>query len=150
VEFLRGIRATLQPGDGCFIGIDLRKDRAALEAAYDDPCGVTAAFNLNMLGRINRQLGGDFELRSFRHCAVYDEAEGRVEMYLVSAIAQRIHLDWLGLDVEFASGEAIHTENSYKYSIAEIDSLAERAGLRVAARWLDDAGQFSSNLMLTN
>lgn len=145
-SFLGRVRSTLAPGDRLLVGIDLRKDRAMLEAAYDDAQGVTAEFNRNLLARINRELGGHFDLRTFRHRAIYNEELGRVEMYLVSTCAQRVGIDQLNLDVCFAVGEAIHTENSYKYSRAEIDALASAAGLGTQRRWLDAAGRFSLNL----
>jgi dimethylhistidine N-methyltransferase len=145
-RFLARLRATLQPGDRLLIGLDLRKDRAVLEAAYDDPCGVTAAFNRNLLVRANRELGGSFDVRSFEHRAVYNEAVGRVEMYLVSTRSQRVYLNRVGLIVEFTAGEAIHTENSYKYSPAEIESLAADAGLSTERAWLDTDRSFRLNL----
>jgi uncharacterized SAM-dependent methyltransferase len=140
----------MTPEDRLLVGIDLRKDRAVLEAAYDDAQGVTAEFNLNLLRRINRELGGRFDLSRFRHRAVYNEEEGRVEMYLDSRCAQRVRIDRLGVEVEFAAGEAIHTENSYKYSLAEIEALAAAAGLRLEAQWLDGARRFSTNLLASD
>jgi dimethylhistidine N-methyltransferase len=145
-RFLARARGTLAPGDRLLVGIDLRKDRAALEAAYDDPCGVTAAFNRNLLVRVNCELGGRFDVRAFEHRAVYNEVAGRVEMYLVSTQSQRVRVERLGLDVEFTAGEAIHTENSYKYSLAEIEALASAAGLRTERSWLDPDGRFRLNL----
>jgi uncharacterized SAM-dependent methyltransferase len=128
------------------VGIDLRKDRAVLEAAYDDPCGVTAAFNRNILARINRELGGSFDIRTFAHRAIYDEQKGRVEMYLVSDRAQRVIIEKAELEVSFAAGEAIHTENSVKYSLAEIDMLARTAGLQRERTWFDGPKRFSLHL----
>jgi dimethylhistidine N-methyltransferase len=145
-RFLGRVRGTLAPGDRLLVGIDLRKDRAVLEAAYDDPCGVTAAFNRNLLVRVNRELGGRFDVRAFEHRAVYNEEAGRVEMYLVSTRPQRVRVERVGLDVEIAAGEAIHTENSYKYSPAEIEALASAAGLRTERAWLDPDGGFRLNL----
>jgi dimethylhistidine N-methyltransferase len=145
-RFLARLRATLAPGDRLLIGLDLRKDRAVLEAAYDDPCGVTAAFNRNLLVRANRELGGNFDVRSFEHRAVYNEELGRVEMYLVSTRPQRVYLDQLRAEVTFRAGEAIHTENAYKYAPAEIDSLAAVAGLRTEQSWLDEDRSFRLNL----
>lgn len=144
--FLAQVRGTMTPADRLLVGIDLRKDRRTLEAAYDDALGVTAAFNLNLLARINRELGGRFDLSKFRHRAVYNEPEGRVEMYLVSTADQRVPLGRLGLDLEFTAGEAVHTENSYKYSPAEIEELTRAAGLTTEHRWLDAEGRFSLNL----
>jgi dimethylhistidine N-methyltransferase len=145
-QFLGQVRATLAPEDRLVIGIDLRKDRSVLEAAYDDSCGVTAAFNRNLLARVNRELGGDFDLSAFRHRAVYNEQAGRVEMYLVSALAQKVKIDHLGLEVSFAEDEAIHTENSYKYSPEEIESLATAANLDMERAWLDSDRRFQLSL----
>ncbi len=145
-EFLGQVRAFLTNADRLLVGIDLRKDRAILEAAYADAQGVTAAFNLNLLTRINRELGGRFDLAKFTHRAVYNEEIGRVEMYLVSSVPQQVRIDRLDLTVSFATGEAVHTENSYKYSPAEIDTLAAAAGLALEQRWLDTKGRFSLNL----
>lgn len=144
-EFLAGIRAGLGPGDRFLLGVDLRKDRATLERAYDDAAGVTARFNLNLLERVNRELGGRFDLGAFAHRAHYDEALGRVEMHLESLRAQRVPIERLGLVVELAAGERIHTENSYKYSLAEIDGLARAGGFVLDGQWLDRARRFSLN-----
>ena len=145
-RFLRGLRDLMSPVDRVLVGIDLRKDRPTLDRAYDDPQGVTARFNLNLLVRINREFGGQFDLATFRHRAVYNEDAGRVEMYLVSARAQRVRVDHLRLEVPFAEGEAIHTEDSYKYSAAEIEGLATAADLRLEHQWFDAGGRFSVNL----
>jgi len=145
--FLRQIRDTMTPADRLLVGVDLRKDRAVLEAAYDDAAGVTAAFNLNLLARINRELAGDFDLGAFRHRAIYDPDLGRIEMYLVSTRSQRVTIGRIGLEVAFAAGEVIHTENSYKYSLAEIDEVARAAGLCAKRSWQDAKGQFSLNLL---
>jgi L-histidine N-alpha-methyltransferase len=147
VDFLRQVRTTMRAGDGLLIGIDLRKDRAVLERAYDDAQGVTADFNLNLLARINRELGGHFDLDAFQHWAIYQEEPGRMEMYLRSRRFQRVPIDNLDLEVSFAEREMIHTENSYKYSFAEIESLAAAVGFRIACQWLDSEGRFSLNLM---
>jgi dimethylhistidine N-methyltransferase len=144
-EFLAGIRAGLGAGDRFLLGIDLRKDRATLERAYDDAAGVTARFNLNLLERVNRELGGRFDLGAFAHRARYDEGLGRVEMHLESRRAQRVPIERLGLVVEFAAGERIHTENSYKYSLAEIDELVRGGGFALDGQWLDRARRFSLN-----
>jgi L-histidine N-alpha-methyltransferase len=146
-EFLRQVRETMAPADRLLVGIDLRKDRARLENAYDDPRGVTARFNLNLLTRINRELGGHFEPAMFRHRAEYNDAMGRVEMYLDSLCRQHVAIDRLDATVPFEQGEAIHTENSYKYSPAEIVTLAAAAGLRLEAQWFDGERRFSENLL---
>jgi dimethylhistidine N-methyltransferase len=146
-RFLRQVRETMVDEDRLLLGVDLRKNRAILVAAYDDAQGVTARFNLNLLARINSELGGHFDLAAFQHRAVYDEDVGRIEMYLDSLHEQQVAIDGLGLTVSFAAGEAIHTENSYKYSFAEIDALATSADLRVEERWLDRESRFALNLL---
>src|SRR5262249_2285070 len=140
------IRETMRGRDRLLIGIDLRKDRSTLQRAYDDPGGVTAAFNLNLLDRINRELGGHFDRDAFEHRAIYDEDAGRIDMYLVSCRAQRVRVDDLDLEVAFAAGEAIHTESSYKYSLVEIANLSRAAGLRLERQWLDPDERFSVSL----
>jgi L-histidine N-alpha-methyltransferase len=144
--FLSQVRATMEPDDRLLVGFDLRKERAVLEPAYDDARGVTARFNKNLLDRINRELGGHFDPRSFAHRAVYDEEAGRIQMHLVSQRDQVVPVDVLGLRVAFAAGETIHTEDSYKYSFQEIRALAEAAGLAVDRQWLDEGGRFNESL----
>lgn len=146
--FLRRVRGALRAGDRLLLGADLKKDAGLLEAAYDDALGVTAAFNLNLLARINRELGADFSLRDFRHVALYDETEGRVEMHLESTRGQTVRLGALGLEVTFDAGERLHTENSYKYSLAELSALAAETGFARAHTWLDSGERFSSNLFV--
>jgi L-histidine Nalpha-methyltransferase len=147
--FLGTVRELLTPADRLLVGIDLRKDRAILEPAYDDARGVTAEFNLNLLARVNRELDADFDLNAFRHRAVYNEEAGRIEMYLVSSRPQTVRLRALGLEVDFAAVEAIHTENSYKYAPGEIEALLAATALRLECRWVDHAGRFSANLLRT-
>jgi len=146
VHFLQRLRAAMRLGDQLLAGIDLRKDPAVLIAAYDDAAGVTAAFNRNLLVRINRELGGHFDLDEFQHEARWNEVEGRIEMHLVSQRAQSVMIDDLSLMVDFADGESIHTENSYKYSLSEIKGLAAAAGFTADGQWFDDAQRFSVNL----
>ena len=138
----------LSKGDALLLGADLKKDKSVLEAAYNDALGVTAAFNLNVLARINRELGGDFDLRAFQHHAFYNEAVGRVEIYIESTRQQTVNISQLEMEVQFGEGEQIHTENSYKYDIADIDRLADKTGFTRARTWLDGKQQFSSNLLL--
>jgi L-histidine N-alpha-methyltransferase len=145
-RFLGDVRAAMSRGERILVGIDLRKDADRLERAYDDAGGVTARFNLNLLGRINRELGGRFDERSFRHVAEYRGDEGRVELSLESRCDQVVRIEKLDLEVALAEGERIHTEDSYKYSFEEIDTLAEASGLRLEARWLDPGDDFSLNL----
>jgi dimethylhistidine N-methyltransferase len=146
--FLSRVRAGLGPEDRFLLGVDLRKDKATLERAYDDARGVTARFNRNLLARANRELGAGFDLEAFAHRARYDEAEGRVEMHLESLRAQRVPVARLGREFEFAAGELVHTENSYKYSLAEIDALAAAAGFALEGQWLDRARRFSLSRLL--
>ncbi len=145
-RFLRGIRDVLSESDRVLIGIDLRKDRERLERAYDDRGGVTARFNLNLLARINRELDGSFDLDRFTHRAEWHEQEGRVKLGLESLEAQEITIKGIDRVVRFERGELIHTEDSFKYSFAEIDDLADAAGLALEQRWLDATGAYSLNL----
>jgi dimethylhistidine N-methyltransferase len=145
--FLAGVRRTLDARDRMLVGIDHRKERAVLEAAYDDASGVTARFNQNLLVRINRELGGDFDVERFAHRARYDEDVGRIEMYLVSEEDARVRIGALDLDLRFGAGEAVHTENSTKYSAAEIDALVAAAGFSTEARWTDEQDRFSVSLL---
>lgn len=147
VGFLRRLGGAMRPGDELLIGIDLRKDPAILAAAYDDAAGVTARFNLNLLARVNRELGGGFDLDAFAHEARWNEAEGRMEMHLRSLRRQSVRIEALGLDLTFAEGETIHTENSCKYSLKGIETLAAEAGFAIGRQWLDDLSRFSLTLM---
>ncbi|HEY6140659.1 MAG TPA: L-histidine N(alpha)-methyltransferase [Thermoanaerobaculia bacterium] len=145
---LLAIRGTLRPGDALFLGADRRKDRSILDPAYDDALGVTAAFNLNVLVRINAELGGHFDLSKFRHRAFFNETESRIEMHIVSTAAQRVAIDVLGIEIAFAAGETIHTENSYKFDDGALDALARRTGFEIAARWIDSRQFFADVLLL--
>lgn len=148
-EFLRSLRsALLRAGDALLLGADLKKERATLEDAYDDPLGVTAAFNLNILARINREFEADFSLRDFRHVAFYNAEAGRVELYIESTRAQSVRIAKLDMTVSFAAGERIHTENSYKYDLAQLSRLAGATGFTLSQTWLDEAERFSSNLFI--
>jgi uncharacterized SAM-dependent methyltransferase len=142
------MRGVLKAGDALLLGADLRKERRILEDAYDDALGVTSAFNLNLLARINRELDADFNLRAFRHQAVYNEHLGRVEVYIASNEAQTVQIRRLNLKIHFAEGERIHTENSYKYDLAGLSELAGATGDTRARTWLDSGEQFSSNLFV--
>ena len=141
VEFLSRLAKMAGHGGSLLIGVDLEKDSSVLDSAYNDANGVTADFNLNLLHRINRELDGNIDVDRFRHHAFYNEDEGRIEMHLVSECTQTLRID--GHSYEFAKGESIHTENSYKYSIAGFRALAEQAGFRSEAIWLDDEALFS-------
>jgi dimethylhistidine N-methyltransferase len=145
-RFVSNLRGGMNLEDRLLLGIDLRKDRSVLESAYDDSRGVTARFNRNLLARINRELGGHFDVETFDFQAIYDEAGGKVISHLRSQRDQTVRIDDLGLDVEFAAGETIHTENSFKYSWAEIDVLARCTGFALEEHWLDAKNRYSVNL----
>jgi dimethylhistidine N-methyltransferase len=140
-SLLQVMRQEACPGGGLLIGVDLKKDRHIIEAAYNDSAGVTAEFNLNVLRRLNRELGADFDLGNFRHRAVYDEINGRIEMRLISDKAQLVHLE--GQTVSFAAGEYIITEYSHKYSLEEFAHMAHAAGFQRERVWLDEQALFS-------
>lgn len=143
---LANLRTALAPGDALFLGADLRKSPSILEPAYDDALGVTAAFNRNLLVRINRELGGTFDLASFAHRAFYNASEGRIEMHLVSRIAQRVLIG--GYEVAFEEGESIHTENSHKYDVATLATLAAAGNFHIERRWSDSSGYFADLLLV--
>lgn len=141
LQFLRQARRHAGKGGAALIGIDLRKSLEVLLPAYDDALGVTAAFNLNLLARIDRELGGDFDIDGFRHEARWSEAESAVEMHLVSLRAQQAHID--GQRFAFAAGETIHTESSRKYELLGFGAIAARAGWRMTRQWQDAQGRFA-------
>jgi dimethylhistidine N-methyltransferase len=140
-DLLRRIAGLLEPDGRLLIGVDLKKDPAVLDAAYNDSQGVTAEFNLNLLARINRELDADFDLGAFTHKAFYNETLGRVEMHLVATAPQLVRID--GRSFEFRAGESIHTENSYKFSVGEFRTLAAEAGLASLRVWQDPDALFS-------
>ncbi len=144
---LRDVRRLVRPGDAFLLGVDLKKPSEILEAAYNDALGVTAAFNLNLLQRINRELSGRFDMRSFGHRAFYDQAQGRIEMHLVSLREHSVPIDALNLEVAFSEGETIHTENSYKYDDEAIALMAADSGFEVAKRWADSKAWFADVLL---
>ena len=133
--------------DRLLLGMDLKKDKDVLEAAYNDAAGVTAAFNLNLLSHINDALGGQFDLSLFRHLAFFDEGESRIEMHLESLESQLVRIDALDRSVPFTKGETIHTENSYKLDPAALDRLYSGTGLKKTGRWSDDEGWFALDLL---
>ncbi len=146
IGFLRNVHAVIGSGGILVVGVDLKKDQGTLEAAYDDAQGVTAQFNLNLLARVNRELGGDFQLNRFRHRALYDAAQGRIEMHLESLYQQFAHV--AGQRFEFGLGETIHTEISCKYTIAEFQALARRARFHAEAVWADPQSLFAVHAMM--
>lgn len=147
-SMLLSLRAALRPGDSLFLGADRRKSAAILEPAYDDALGVTAAFNRNLLVRMNRELGANFDLHNFAHRALFNSERSRIEMHLVSSLRQTVRIDALDLEIEFREGETIHTENSYKYDDDTLAMLAARAGFRLEARWLDSNAWFTDILLV--
>ncbi len=147
MAFLEGWARRLGPGAAMLIGVDLRKDRAVLEAAYDDAQGVTAAFSLNLLAHANRELGADFDLKGFVHEAHWNEAAGRVEIHLRSLRRQSVRLG--GRAFDFDEGERVHVEHSYKYSVEGFAALARRAGFTATAVFTDPAKLFSVHYLTT-
>jgi L-histidine Nalpha-methyltransferase len=147
-EFLSELRTALSPGDALLLGTDLVKSEETLLAAYDDPTGVTAAFNLNLLARINRELGGDFDLRRFKHVARYQPADQRIEMHLCSRENQIVNIPGAGLMVNFDSQETILTESCHKFLPAQVCRMARRSGFRVAAQWTDKEWPFTESLLV--
>ncbi len=147
-EFLAEVRCILTPGDGLLLGTDLEKPVPQLIAAYDDPLGVTAAFNLNLLARINRELDANFNLSQFHHVVRYDEQERRIEMYLRSTCKQAVDIPKVGFSATFANDETIWTESSHKYRAEEVLHMAERSGFRCDAQWLDAEWPFAQSLFI--
>src|ERR1700726_3343442 len=145
-QFLREVRAILKEGDSLLLATDLEKPRAQLELAYDDPAGVTAAFNMNILARINRELGGDFDLSCFEHTVRYDENERRIEMHLRSKIWQNVSIRKAGFRFHLREGETIWTESSHKYNPQEVICMGERTGYRCENQGFDSEWPFAQNL----
>jgi L-histidine Nalpha-methyltransferase len=142
-RLLHRVRAGLKAGDSFLLGVDLAKDEATLVAAYDDAAGVTAAFNRNILVRLNRELDGNFDPDAFAHRAVWNRAKSRIEMHLVSRARQCVRFDALDFAVPFAAGESIHTENSYKYRAGEAEALLADAGFAATVTWTDPCSWFA-------
>jgi len=143
---LERISGTLSPGDALLLGADLVKPERDFIVGYNDPLGVSAAFNLNVLLRINRELGGSFDIPSFRHHAVWNAACSRMEMFLVATRAQRVRIDAIDLDLDLADGEAIWTESSYKYTAEGLIAQLEHAGFEPVAQWIDRGDAFALTL----
>lgn len=147
-SFLRKIRGSMRSGDTFLLGADLLKDEGTLVAAYDDPTGVTAAFNKNILARINRELDADFDLREFQHRAIFNATEARIEMHLESTREQEVHIGALRRSVQFARGETIWTESCHKFRAGEIRELGVETGWQVKRQWIDREWGFSETLFL--
>lgn len=143
VEFLRRVRQSLRPADSLLLGFDMVKGAHLLHAAYNDAQGVTAEFNLNVLRRINRELGAQFDLETFQHVALWNRKESRIEMHLESRIQQQVWVRDLGMKFEFAEGERIHTENSYKFTKHSISRMIREAGFHLEKSWTDPKRWFS-------
>jgi dimethylhistidine N-methyltransferase len=137
-ELLFGIRTELSPGDGLLLGTDLVKPESELLLAYDDPLGVTAAFNRNLLIRVNRELGGDFNVEGFAHRAIWNDVESRVEMHLVSVERQRVRVQASDIEITFDANEPIWTESSYKYRIEDLGPMLARAGFEIVGQWTEN------------
>ena len=148
LNFLRAIRRVLRGGDALLLGADLKKDRRVLEAAYNDSLGVTRAFIVNELERINRELDANFDLWAFGLRSFYNDAIGRVEVSLESLRAQSVDIRELNMTIHFDARERIHMENAYKYNLNEISAMARESGFELKQTWMDRAKQFSSNLLV--
>ena len=146
-SLLRSVRQRLNASDFLLVGFDLQKDESVLNAAYNDKAGITAKFNLNLLARINRELGGNFELEKFEHYAFYNHEQYRMEMHLISKIDQQLYIGALGKTFSLKKGESIHTENSYKYSVNQITALAEDTGFSIEKNFTDKKRWFNLALL---
>jgi L-histidine N-alpha-methyltransferase len=146
LELLHRMRAHMDEGDYLLLGTDLVKDASVLLPAYDDAQGVTARFNKNVLARINRELGGNFDLDVFRHVALWNPERSRIEMHLESSLDQTAKIKLIGLEVPFKKGERIHTENSYKYTIPGVRKTLLETGFEVESTWTDSKGWFGTHL----
>ena len=147
-EFLHAVRKLLRPQDSLLLGADLKKSTNILIPAYDDSLGVTAAFNLNLLSRINRELDGDFDVKKFQHSAVYNDELGRIEIHLVSKEPQVVRIRAIDLEIEFEKGETIRTENSYKFDLDQLAGIAQDTGFVLTKSWFDRSHLFSFNLFV--
>jgi L-histidine N-alpha-methyltransferase len=147
---LERVRDALAPGDSLLLGVDLVKDRATLLAAYDDAAGVTAAFNRNVLVRLNRELGSNFDPEAFAHRAVWNRFRSRIEMHLANMLPQTVQIPALDMRLEFSAGETIHTENSYKYQPGQAETMLVDAGFDPATTWTDEKGWFAVCLARAN
>jgi L-histidine Nalpha-methyltransferase len=148
VRFLREIRRILKPGDAMLLSTDLEKSVPQLILAYDDPLGVTAAFNLNLLARINRELDADFDLKHFEHVVRFDHTERRIEMHLRSTRAQTVSIPKAGVTLHLRKDETIWTESSHKYNLEEVAQIATQSGFRCGAQWADSEWPFAESLLI--
>jgi len=146
IAFLKNIRSSLRKGDMLLLGVDLRKDPDTILSAYDDAAGVTAAFNLNLLHRINRELGGNFEVEQFRHYALYNPQVGVMQSFLISLQEQQVYLEAAGKQFHFEAYEAIHTESSHKYTLQQVNEIGHACGFQTQHVYLDQQGYFADVL----
>jgi dimethylhistidine N-methyltransferase len=146
-RLLRAMSSAFKPGDALLLGTDRKKSSRVLELAYNDPTGVTSAFNKNLLGRINRELGGHFDLDAFEHVARYDPERGAVDSFLAARRSQSVAIDALGLTVRLRAAESIHTESSYKFDERDVERLAQSSGFRVECAWNDASERFFVSLL---
>ena len=146
-SFLNMIRDRMEKEDILLVGFDLQKEHSRLNAAYNDKAGMTAKFNLNLLMRINRELGGEFDIGKFSHHAFYNHDKGRIEMHLVSKADQQVRIELIDKSFGFKKGESIHTENSYKYSVEQIQTLADKSGFELKMNFPDKRGWFDLALL---
>ncbi len=144
---LRRLRAWLSTGDSLLLGTDMRKPANVLLPAYDDAAGVTAQFNLNVLARINREFDADFDLDRFGHCVIWNERHSRIEMHLMSRTHQFVNIRALDISIPFVSGETIHTENSYKFTLPMIEAMASNGGFQIEQSWSDERQWFTVTLL---
>ncbi len=149
-EFLADVRRALRPGDALLLAADLEKPVPLLLSAYDDSLGVTAAFNINLLARINRELGANFDLSRFRHLARYNRDERRIEMHLKSTTDQTVRIPGAGITVAIRKGETLWTESSHRYRREELVEMATRAGFRCQAQWVDEGWPFAHSLLVAD
>jgi dimethylhistidine N-methyltransferase len=149
IDFLVKLNTSLNPGDYLLIGFDLKKDNSILIPAYDDAAGITRKFNMNLLERINRELGGNFHVDNFYHRAIYNDTSGAMESFLLSNCVQDVYIEKLRQNFNFTSGERIHTESSHKYDLNDIDYLAEASGFKILESFLDSRKYFACSLWQT-
>ncbi|MDX5482429.1 MAG: L-histidine N(alpha)-methyltransferase [Hymenobacteraceae bacterium] len=146
LTFLRTVRSYLEPGDKLLMGVDLRKDPDTILSAYNDDSGVTAAFNLNLLLRINNELGGEFDIDQFRHYALYNPQEGVMRSYLVSKVEQEVYIRETSQTYRFSAWETIHTENSHKYTLEQVEEMGNACGFKLETVFQDEANCFADVL----
>ena len=147
ISFIQSLTKCMNPMDKLLLGVDLRKKKEILEPAYDDALGVTAKFNLNLLKRINNELNGNFDMENFQHEAKYDEIDGYIRMFLKSKKDQEVYIGAINRTISFKENEVIHTENSVKYSLLELDTLAYASDLFIEHFWMDKNEKFSLSLL---